>query len=123
MATQQPYILTFQDPAGNPLAGGRVEFRLNVDISTASSSGPQICAGRIATATLDNNGSCVVSLWPNDTLLPSGSVYVVTAYTALGEPAWSGQITATTSTTGYILQEDGSVIVTEDGTGFILTEV
>lgn len=95
MPAQQPYIFTFQDPAGNPLAGGRVEFRLNVDISTAASSGSQICAGRTATATLDSNGSCTVSLWPNGTLLPSGSVYVVTAYTALGQLAWSGQMTLT----------------------------
>lgn len=93
--SKQSVTLVFQDPAGNPLAGGSVTFMLNVDISTAASSGPQVAAQSTVTATLDGSGSCTVDLWPNNVLSPAGSVYFVNAYAADGQPAWSGQMTVT----------------------------
>lgn len=93
--SRQSVSLTFQDPSGSPLAGGSVHIELSVDISTALALGPQITAQRVVDATLDNTGSCTVSLWPNNLLLPAKSVYFVTAYTAEGQPAWSGQMAVT----------------------------
>lgn len=93
--TQQSVSLTFQDAAGNPLAGGSVRITMSVDISTATSGGPQVAAQRTVEATLDSNGSVTVDLWPNNLLSPSGSVYFVNAYASGGQPAWSGQITVT----------------------------
>lgn len=120
--SQTAVFLTFQDPAGNPLAGGSVVFRLSVDISTATNGGPQIAAGRDVKADLDSNGSCIVLLWPNDNLFPSGSVYFTTAYTAQGQPAWQDELTIATSTDAFLLQEDGSLFLLEDGTGALLLE-
>ena len=109
-------IQSFQDPAGNPLAGGKATFSLSIDISTGASSGPQVAAGRTVTATLDNTGTCFVQLWPNDTLSPPGSVYFVAAYTAQGQPAWRGELTVSaTGSPNYILLEDGSLILLEPG--------
>jgi hypothetical protein len=96
MANQITAVLSFQDPAGNPLAGGSVTFDLSFDLSAAVSGGPQVSAGRTVTATLDNTGTCIVNLWPNS-LQPSGSVYFVKAYAADGQPAWEGQLTFTSS--------------------------
>ena len=111
---QQLVILNFQDASGNPLALGSVTFRLSTDISTATSGGVQIAAKRLVTVELDASGNCSVLLWPNDTLVPSGSVYFVQAYTAQGQPAWTGQITVT-SGTYFLLQEDGiSVFLLEN---------
>jgi len=95
MATKQSVTLTFVDPADTPLAGGSVHIMLSVDISTVAANGPQISAQRVVKATLDGSGSCTVLLWPNNLLSPAGSVYFVTAYTALGQHAWSGQLTVT----------------------------
>jgi hypothetical protein len=89
--SQQSVTFTFQDPAGNPLAGGSVTLRLNVDGATAVSSGTQVAAGRLVTAALDSTGTATVELWANSGLSPSGTIYFVEAYTLLGEPAWSGQ--------------------------------
>jgi len=94
-ATQQSVTLSFFDPAGNPLAGGSVRLTLNIDISTAVVNGPQIAAQRTTETTLDDEGSGTVDLWPNDVLFPAGSVYFVEAYSAEGQPAWSGQMTVT----------------------------
>jgi hypothetical protein len=92
--TKQSVTFNFQDPAGRPLALGSVTFRLQVDISTFSDSGPQISAGRLVTASLDSSGSCTVLLWPNNLLAPA-SIYFVVAYTAQGQPAWRGELTVT----------------------------
>ena len=91
--TKQSVTLVFQDPAGNPLANGKVTFRLQVDISTATSGGPQVSAGRLVTANLDTTGSATVLLWPNSSTFPADSVYFVKAYTSLGLLAWSGTMT------------------------------
>ena len=91
--TQQSVTLVFQDAAANPLAGGLVRLTLNVDISIAVSSGPQIAAQRTVDGTLDDSGSVTLNLWPNDVLFPANSVYFVQAYTSTGQPAWDGQMT------------------------------
>jgi hypothetical protein len=91
--TQQSVTLTFQDPSGQPLANGRVDIRLQVDISAATSGGPQVCAGRLVSVTLNGSGSATVLLWPNSSTFPAHSVYFVTAFTALGQPAWKGELT------------------------------
>ena len=103
--SKQTLNLNFQDPSGQPIDGGYVVFRLSVDISAAASTGPQVVAGRVTSATLDNNGSCTVSLWPNDVMFPSGSDYFVEAFTAKGLPVWQGELTVTSI--DYLLQEDG----------------
>lgn len=95
MATKQSVTLTFLDPSNTPLAGGSVVFRLNYDISVMTSGGPQVSAKRAVTVTLDDSGSCTVPLWPNNILFPANSIYFVTAYTAQGQPAWSGELTVT----------------------------
>lgn len=90
--TKQNVTFTFQDPRGNPLANGRVDIRLQQDISTALSGGPQVSAGRLVSATLDGSGSATVALWPTTQMSPT-AVYIVTAYTQQGEPSWRGQLT------------------------------
>jgi hypothetical protein len=91
--TKQLVTLVFQDPAGNPIANGSVRIRLQVDVSTATSGGPQVSAGRMLEASLDASGSVTISLWPNSTTVPANSVYFLTAYTALGQPVWKGELT------------------------------
>lgn len=92
--TKQSVTLVFQDAAGNPVAFGSVTLRLQVDISTATPSGPQVSAGRLVTATLDSSGSLTVDLWPNNTTTPA-SVYFVQCYTVHGQPVWKGELTVT----------------------------
>ncbi len=106
--SKQTVVLGFQDSLGNPLTGGTVTFDLNVDISTATALGPQINARQTASAICDSNGVITVKLWPNDVLVPSGSVYFVQAYTSLGQPVWRGELkVASSGVTDYLLQEDG----------------
>lgn len=92
---KQSVTLIFQDPSGTPIAGGRVKLRLQVDVSTATSGGPQVTAGGAVFGDLDSNGSVTLSLWPNNVTLPATSVYFVTCYTSLGQPVWQGELTVT----------------------------
>ena len=92
MPVKQSVTLSFQDPAGNAIANGRVTFRLQQDISTATSGGPQITAGRLVTATLNSSGSVTVALWPTSVMQPPASYFVV-VYSALGQLVWSGELT------------------------------
>lgn len=89
--TKQSVTLVFQDPSGAPIANGSVTFRLQQDISTATSGGPQVSAGLFLTATLDSSGSVTVLLWPTSMMQPS-AIYFVAAYTASGKPAWQGTL-------------------------------
>lgn len=122
--SQQLIVLSFQDPAGNPLAGGNVILRLNMDGSVSTASGVQISANKTVSASLDSTGTATINLWLNSDISPSGSVYFVDAYTIQGEPAWSGQMTFSLgSIPEYILLEDGSLIWLESGEpDAILTE-
>jgi hypothetical protein len=95
MPSKQSVTLVFQSPSGAPLALGSVTFRLNVDISTALADGVQIAAQRLVKVALDSSGTCTVMLWPNNLLVPANSIYFVNAYTAQGQPAWSGELTVT----------------------------
>lgn len=95
MPITQSVTLTFQDPGGNPLVGGSVTLRLSYDISNATTGGVQVSAGIVTSATLDSSGSCTVTLYRTDTLLPSGAIYFVEAYTAAGQPVYSSQMTVT----------------------------
>lgn len=78
-------ITTFTDPEGNPLSFGYVFLNVSEDVSTSSST--QIGQGSIATITLDENGDVAGSptVWPNSELSPSGSVYVYSAFSAVGQ--------------------------------------
>lgn len=122
MPVQQSVTLTFQDPAGNPLAGGRVELMLNSDISTVASGGVQVAARRKVVATLDNSGSATVFLWPNSLMSPADTVYFIAAFTAQGQPAWSGELSLG-DIGNYLLQESGDHIVLEAGNGDLLLEI
>lgn len=111
--TLQTVVLAFQDAAGNPLANGYVLFRLSVDISFAQDTGPQVAAGRVTRLNLDSNGMGNAQLWPNTQLVPAGSVYFTTAYTAQGQIAWQGELTV--GPVNFLLQEDGiDVFLLED---------
>jgi hypothetical protein len=110
MPSKVAVILTFQDPQGNPLAGGRVDLQLQQDISAGTAGGPQVCAGPVISVTLDSTGTAFTSLWPTDVMSPA-AVYFATAYTSLGQPAWKGELSVASSTASYILLEDGSGII------------
>lgn len=90
--TKQSVTLNFLDPSGAPLASGSVIIRLQQDISSAASGGPQVVAGRPVKATLNSSGTVTVLLWPTTGMSPA-AVYFVRAFTALGQPAWSGTMT------------------------------
>lgn len=113
---QELCLLTFQDPSGVPLAFGKVTFDLSFDIASPS---VQIAARRQVSVDLNSEGSCSVLLWANDTD-SSGSIYFVRAYSAQGQPAWSGQITVPVSSQDVLLLEDGTPLLLEDGTYILL---
>jgi len=113
---------TFQDCLGNPLANGLLTGRLNID-GANSSSGSNISSGVILSIPLDSSGSCTFTLWPNDQIIPAGTVYFFTAYTAKGQRAWSQQMSILTSVGGaFLLQETSFHFLLEDGTGALLLE-
>lgn len=93
MPVQVSTTLTFQSPSGAPLAGGTVSLRLSYDISQGTASDPQVCAGRVVTATLDSNGSVTLLLWSTTQLLPAGAVYFVKAHSAQGQLVYDSQMT------------------------------
>lgn len=78
----------FQDSLGNLVANGYMTFELSQDVQVNSNT--QIGAGRITTITLDASGNVAgtQSVWPNDLLLPAGSFYLVSVYTAQGQLVW-----------------------------------
>jgi hypothetical protein len=75
----------FQDCKGNPLALGSLQLRLEVDIVLLSK---QICAGKTITLELDSSGDVSGSptVW-------GPATYQTTAYSADGQPSWSGTLT------------------------------
>jgi hypothetical protein len=121
MARTQLNFGVFQDALGNPLALGYLLIRLNID--AVSNDGSQVSAGRVVRVQLDANGLVdgVADFWPNDELTPSGTVYIVKAYTAQGQFVWQGEPPFGASS-DLILQEDGFFITLEDGSGFIELE-
>lgn len=122
MPVQELLVLTFQDPAGNPLANGSATLHLQQDISAGVAGGPQVSAGRMVTLSLDSTGTGIAEIWLPG-LSPS-PIYFVQAYTASGQPAWRGTITISTSLPSFILLEDGTLIYLETGApAAILTEI
>jgi hypothetical protein len=89
---KQPFLFVFQTASGQPLAFGTVTIQLNTDAVVTSTNGPQVVSGRTVKVNLDGTGSATPYLWPNSVMSPSGTVYNVTAYSAQGQLAWSGQI-------------------------------
>lgn len=79
----------FQDAAGNVLSNGYLVFELSHD-ELDTTTGAQICAGLLRTATLDNTGSIAgtFTIENNDTMTPAGSFYTVMAHRSDGVKAW-----------------------------------
>ena len=81
---------SFQDSEGAVLANGYLTFELNQDGIVNTST--LVCAGFIIKVPLDANGnirlSPASSIWPNSVMTPSGSFYMVTAFTANGVKVW-----------------------------------
>lgn len=121
MAREQLAFGVFQDALGNPLALGYLTVRLNTD--AVASDGSQVAAGRVVTVPLDDNGLIdgAAEFWPNSQLTPSGTSYIIKAFTAEGQFVWQTETTAI-DTQGLILQEDSFFIVLEDGSGFVALE-
>lgn len=93
---QQNYSVTYQLPNGTPLADGSVTVRLNTDAVALGTGGHQITAGKVVKVLLDDTGSATFLIWPNDQLTPAGTVYILEAFSARGESAWSGQVSIAT---------------------------
>jgi hypothetical protein len=87
----------WEDPAGNPIAGGTLSIRLNTDVSSSTDLA-QVSAQAVSII-LDANGSVSTSLYPNS-LLSAGETtyYEMRVSTAAGQPVWSAEITVPNST-------------------------
>ncbi len=107
----------FQDPDGNTLSFGRVEFELSADAIVNGTTA--VCAGYIVSFKLDVNGDVTYSpetpaLWPNDVLSPANTYYVVRAYTQAGQLAWGPnpqQIISTENPTNLSSWIPGNVVL------------
>lgn len=122
-----------QNPSGRFLLA---DLSGAIILGTTSSAQVQIAAGRVVFVPLDafGNISGVVSMWPNDQLIPAGTTYDIIAYTAAGQPVWRIQNFTLPSGAGpynfggapspsFLLQEDGTFFFElEDGTGVIQLE-
>ena len=77
----------FQDCEGNLLSGGYLWLKLSQDETVNDS---EICSGVEVKIFLDGYGSVIAGqyVWGNDQMLPVNSYYIVTGYTASGQPAW-----------------------------------
>lgn len=80
-----PYT-TFTDSMGSPLSGGYVLIEISTDVQSPDSS---MCRGMVTRVALDDSGVMisVPQVWSNMLLLPAGSFYLLSAYTADGELA------------------------------------
>lgn len=96
-----------------------MRVRLNTDAAIVGSGGQQVAASRIVTVALDSTGSATLSLWSNTDLSPSGTVYVLSAFSAIGQLAWQGEVTIDRD---FILQEDSDLILLENSTDALLQE-
>lgn len=76
-------LQTFEDADGTPLSGGHVKIGISSDVYSPDG---QICAGMTLTVALDNSGAMtsIPQVWPNASLVPSGSYYVLSVYSAVG---------------------------------------
>lgn len=78
-----PYT-TFSDPLGRPLSNGMAVITLNTDVQSPNG---QLCAGLEVSVPLDSDGemTSVPQVWQNASLSPTGSVYILRAYSSAGE--------------------------------------
>lgn len=87
MSTRQnfPYT-TFKAADGTPLRNGSILLAIDDDVQAPDGS---ICRGMTVLQLLDNSGVVVSvpQVWANADLLPAGSHYILSAYTANGELA------------------------------------
>lgn len=83
MARSPLPITNFQTPDGNPVANGYILIRLNTD-GVASSE--QIHSN-FAKITLDASGNLTGSplFWPNASILPAGSYYIIQVFQSNGQ--------------------------------------
>jgi hypothetical protein len=81
----------FQDAAGNPLNGGSITFRLTTDATTGDNK--QLASSVLASALLGITGSIsgTVTLWPNDQLTPTDTVYQIKVYSSQGQQVWESE--------------------------------
>lgn len=79
----------FQDSEGVPLANGYITMELCTD-AQATSGPSQVVGGLVLKINLDNNGNVAdtIHVWPNDTLNPPNSCYLVDAFKQDGTRAW-----------------------------------
>lgn len=94
----------FQDLEGNPLANGYLTFKLTADAQINGVG--QIGAGAITTVPLDATGNATgqQGIWPNDQMVPTDTQYVITAYSAAGQPVWQKTAVIPSSPTPFPLQ-------------------
>jgi len=87
----------FQDVEGNPLSNGYLILELMTDEQVIANMGT-VSSGTKIKVLLDVSGNVLGNLafiWPNDALLPLGSVYTINAYAEDGQFSWGpfyGQI-------------------------------
>lgn len=76
-------VTSFQDLDGSPLAGGTIKIAISQDAQAADG---QVCAGMTLTVPLDSTGTVtfIPQVWPNGSLLPTGTTYVLEAFNAQG---------------------------------------
>ncbi len=81
---------SFQDSLGDLLVNGYLIMQLSQDAQVNGTT--QITAGSKIRINLNSSGSVSTSpnqsVWPNDVLSPSGTFYIVTAYSANGQLVW-----------------------------------
>jgi len=91
----------FQDSLGNVAANGTIEFELSQDCTVNTST--LVCGGRKMTISLNSSGSIpsspTYSVWNNDQLTPSTSLYLVRVYSAQGQLIWGPNAVQVLSTT------------------------
>lgn len=81
---------TFQDAAGNPIAGGKLYLKISNDAVAPNAA--QV--SRVLTAiTLDGTGSIPAGtqIWFNDEVLPNGTTYTVAVVQAGGGLVWGAE--------------------------------
>ena len=80
-------ITTYQLADGTPLANGYLLVRLSQEGSTADSQ----LSNRSVTVPLDGSGQIITnSFYPNNTIFPSGTYYIISAFTATGQLVCKG---------------------------------
>jgi hypothetical protein len=81
----------FQDLEGNPLSNGSLTLQLTKDAQIPGVG--QLGAGVIVKVSLDVNGNAPLLgnvVWPNASLIPTDTQYIVIAYSAAGQRVWEG---------------------------------